>query len=169
MNALETLFKDNFIKLCEFALKWTRSEELAKDVVQEAFVVFIEKPLLLQKPLPAVKNLLYTMVRNKSIDAYRRSKAQVRNTAQDAEVDDGDSDHLDNLIKAEIVGELQKEINNLPLACRAICELIYFHDKKYKDVAQELNISINTVKTQRQRAIKALRNKFLNAFIALFT
>jgi len=167
MKTFETLFKDNFVKLCEFAYQWTRSDEMSKDVVQDAFLVLIEKPDLLEKPLPVIKSFLYTIVKNKSIDAYRYSKIREIKTTGDNAEEAYESNYLETLIRAEIVGELYKELDKLPYACKNICELIYIQEKKYDEVAQELNISINTVKTQRQRAIKALRDKFLSLLFSI--
>ncbi|ULT23508.1 RNA polymerase sigma-70 factor [Sphingobacterium sp. E70] len=167
METFETLFKDNFVKLCEFAYQWTRSDEMSKDVVQDAFLVLIEKPDLLEKALPVIKSFLYTTVKNKSIDAYRHSKVREINATQEQATEADESNYLETLIRAEIVGELHKELDKLPEACKNICELIYIQEKKYEEVAKELNISINTVKTQRQRAIKALRDKFLSLLFSI--
>ncbi|GAA0881890.1 RNA polymerase sigma-70 factor [Sphingobacterium siyangense subsp. cladoniae] len=168
MSTFETLFGDNFVKLCEFSYQWTRSDELSKDVVQDAFLILIEKPDILQKPLPVIKSFLYSTVKNKSIDAYRYSKVREINTAHHLTDDIDDNNYLEALIRAEVVGELHKELGKLPSACKNICELIYIQEKKYEEVAKELNISINTVKTQRQRAIKALRDKFLSIIFFVF-
>ncbi len=168
MITIETLFKDNFVKLCEFAYKWTRSDELSRDMVQEAFLVLMMKPDLLRSSPSTIKSFLYTTVKNKSIDVYRHGKVREIKGSWDDGIDSDESDHLENLIRAEIIGELHQELSKLPSACKAVCELIYFENKKYEEVAQELNISVNTVKTQRQRAIKALKIKFLNLMLSIF-
>ncbi len=91
---------------------------------------------------------------------------RVRNQINNDEPDDYDI--LDNLINAELIGTLHRELNELPEGCQRICRLIYIDGLKYDEVAQELNVSVNTVKTQRMRAINLLKRKFLNILLAIF-
>ena len=64
---------------------------------------------------------------------------------------------LSNLIKAEVVMSLREAIDKLPEGCRMVLKLAYFEGLKNDEIASELGISINTVKTQRQRAMKLIR------------
>ena len=72
---------------------------------------------------------------------------------------------LDDLINAELIGALHRELNQLPEGCQRVCRLIYLEGMKYDEVAQELDVSVNTVKTQRIRAINLLKTKFLNLIL----
>ena len=73
---------------------------------------------------------------------------------------------LDDLINAELIGALHRELNQLPEGCQRICRLIYLDGMKYEEVARELDVSVNTVKTQRVRAINLLKTKFLNLILS---
>ena len=44
--------------------------------------------------------------------------------------------------------------------------MFYFEHKSYQEIAEELGISISTVKNQKIRAVKILRKQF--PYIALF-
>jgi RNA polymerase sigma factor (sigma-70 family) len=46
-----------------------------------------------------------------------------------------------------------------PDQCRKVLELAVFDSKTYNEIAEELNISKNTVKTQMGRAYKHLKEK----------
>ena len=50
-------------------------------------------------------------------------------------------------------------INQLPPERRRIFMMVYAEGKKYKVVAEHLQISINTVRTQLSRSLKFLREK----------
>ena len=52
---------------------------------------------------------------------------------------------------------LMKAVKNLPVKCQQVLVAICFNEKKYKDVAEEMQVSVNTVKTQLARALKLLR------------
>lgn len=161
MSSIEFLFKEYYLKLSEFAYRWVNSEDIAKDIVQDAFMVLIEKEGMLDKPKIVLKSFLYTTVKNLSINYIRREQIadRINNVIAVDEMDE--TDILKNLIQAEIIGELYHELELLPEGCKHICKLIYFEDKKYQEVASEMDISINTVKTQRQRALRILKSKFL--------
>ena len=52
---------------------------------------------------------------------------------------------------------IREAIDKLPEGCRMVLKLAYFEGLKNDEIATELGISINTVKTQRQRAMKLMR------------
>ena len=52
---------------------------------------------------------------------------------------------------------LEESIKELPGDYKRVLELIYFEGLKYREVAEKLDLSIETVKTQRRRAIGKLR------------
>lgn len=54
--------------------------------------------------------------------------------------------------------KLYKEIEALPLKSKEVFKAIVLENQKYKEVALELGISVNTVKTHYSRALKQLRN-----------
>ena len=78
-----------------------------------------------------------------------------------------DTDLMESLIQAEVIAALHKELNALPQGCQHVCRLIYMEGKKYEEVASELNISVNTVKSQRSLALRLLREKFTSFFILI--
>jgi len=170
MLTVEGLFKTYFLRLKSFAINWVKTEELAKDIVQDAFLVLVEQEGILLKPELVVKSFLYSTVKNLCLNHIRRDQTRNRINAQLPREEIDDVDLMDNLIRSEVMGELYAEIKQLPEGCQHICKLIYFEGKKYEEVAVELNISINTVKTQRQRALRLLKNRLLYTilYIMLF-
>jgi RNA polymerase sigma-70 factor (ECF subfamily) len=162
MLSTEYYFNKYFLQLSVFAFPWVGSEEIAKDIVQDAFIVLMGRQDLLEKGEPVIKSFLYSSVKNLAMNIKRRNIVfdRVRNQFDTDKPDDNDI--LDNLINAELIGALHRELNELPEGCQRICRLIYLDGMKYEEVAQELNVSVNTVKTQRMRAINLLKRKFLN-------
>jgi len=59
------------------------------------------------------------------------------------------TDELDTLIK--------RSIDELPPQCKKVFQLSRFKEMSYQEIAKELEISVNTVKTQLKLAIKKLR------------
>ena len=63
-----------------------------------------------------------------------------------------------------------KAIGRLPDECRRVFRLSRFEERKYEEIAKELNISVNTVKYHIKRALALLHedlSKYLTAVILL--
>ncbi len=163
-STVEYFFKRYYVRLCSFAYPWVESKDIAEDIVQDAFIVLVNYPDILLKEERQIKSFLYSTVKNLAMKHKRDSQIAKRiNESLKVEEEDG-QDLLASLIKAEIVGELHAELVKLPDSCQHICRLIYLEEMKYEEVAQELNLSINTIKSQRQRAIRLLKDRFLSIF-----
>ena len=59
-------------------------------------------------------------------------------------------------------------LNSLPEKCKEVFELSCLEGMKYKDIAAQLNISVNTVKSLRVRAVELLKEKLTNESELLF-
>lgn len=153
-KAFTAVFDKNYETLCLYAVRFTEDLVEAEDVVQEAFVRFWE----MYRDRLTVENarpLLYRMVRNMCVD---RARAKRWSTV-DAEVM---ADQLVYYFQPESEGDskidlLMEAVRNLPEKCQQVLVAICFNEKKYKEVAEEMSVSVNTVKTQLARALKLLR------------
>ena len=153
-KAFTAVFDKNYETLCLYAVRFTEDLVEAEDVVQEAFVRFWE----MHRDRLTVENarpLLYRMVRNMCVD---RARAKRWSTV-DAEVM---ADQLVYYFQPESEGDskidlLMEAVRNLPEKCQQVLIAICFNEKKYKEVAEEMSVSVNTVKTQLARALKLLR------------
>lgn len=72
------------------------------------------------------------------------------------------------LFDEKIIGEIKEELEQMPRQTRKIISLIFIQNVKYQEVADEMNISINTVKTLLRNGIKHLRNRFSDRFLILY-
>lgn len=153
-KAFTAVFDKNYETLCLYAVRFTEDLVEAEDVVQEAFVRFWE----MYRDRLTVENarpLLYRMVRNMCVD---RARAKRWSTV-DAEVM---ANQLVYYFQPESEGDskidlLMEAVRNLPEKCQQVLVAICFNEKKYKEVAEEMSVSVNTVKTQLARALKLLR------------
>ena len=73
----------------------------------------------------------------------------------------------------ELIQEIETEISNMPEQTREIIQGVFFQGLKYQEVADQLGISINTVKTLLKNGMKHLREHFsgrgdLFLFVFLF-
>lgn len=86
------------------------------------------------------------------------------------ELSDSEINIVDSLQDEEELREKEKKameaLEALPKQELAVVKAIILENKKYKEAAEELQISINTLKTHLSRALKHLRQN--NNFIYLF-
>lgn len=109
------------------------------------------------------------MVRNGSLLALKKEQKVVE---LDHKLSDETTEFDFNILEEELYSDLIDALNSLPEKCKEVFELSCLEGMKYKDIAEQLNISINTVKSQRARAIELLKEKLKNhselLFILLF-
>ena len=155
-SGLRQMFDTYYSPLCAFALKYIDSFDLAEDLVQEVFIKFWEKRSVEQLH-GSLKSYLFTAVKNNSLN-YLRQNNKYRIEELDDEFDilmEDTPDKEDLEMKKQ---KLYKELDALPPQSRLVFEAIIFNDKRYKEVAEDLDVSVNTIKTHFSRALKQLRS-----------
>ncbi|MFA5329585.1 MAG: RNA polymerase sigma-70 factor [Prolixibacteraceae bacterium] len=168
-NGEEINFKDFFDvyypELTVFASRYISNLNACEDIVQEVFISFWEK----KKTFPnviAVKAFFYTSTRNSCLDFIKHSKVEDRYRIQNMKGVEVSESFLEEVIRKEAYSEIYREINKLPEMGKKVL-LLALHDNSNEQIAESLNITINTVKTHKARAYKFLR-KNLNEFLLLF-
>ncbi|SUJ04565.1 Sigma-24 [Sphingobacterium spiritivorum] len=153
---IKELFEQNYFGLVEFSWRLVRCEEASRDIVQDVFAKLLRKEDFLTDKHILTKAYLYTMTKNASLNYLRKIQTitcyEHANTAGET----SDADVLEALIYAESIDQLYKAIQSLPEACRNICKMTYLEEKSNLEVAEFYGISINTVKTQKKRALELL-------------
>lgn len=145
-------------KLVQFSNVLLKNKEASEEIVEDVFV----KLWCNRNKIMEIDNLivyLYVMVKNKSLN-FLSAKTNNLIVAPfdylDIELVDMNSLPDDLLISAEMMGQMKKAIENLPPRCKMIYKLIREDGLKYKEVAQILNISVNTIDVQMAVAVKRI-------------
>lgn len=163
LSAAETeefshVFKKYYPRLCHFSFRVTGCRALSEDICQEAFIRYWNYRNNIADSEDAVRSYLYTVVRNACISKLRHDKVVKRYLkSQDAAGEnDITIDHA--MIRSEVAAEIHSALEKLPQGCRQVVQMAYLDGMKNKEIASKLGVSVNTVKTQRQRAIHLLRS-----------
>jgi RNA polymerase sigma-70 factor (ECF subfamily) len=167
-KGLAFFFNRYYSQLVFFSITITNNEASSDDAVKDAFIKLwkVRQSLAESKK---IKALLYRIVRNASIDILREEKSRNhRSEVFYLEQHNNEGTVLQKMVEAETYQQLYNALSHLPPRCRQIFELFYFHDKPIKEIAEELGISVNTVKTQKQRAIQMLRENSASLSMLLF-
>ncbi|NIJ43898.1 RNA polymerase sigma-70 factor (ECF subfamily) [Wenyingzhuangia heitensis] len=156
-NTYNELYNLLYSSLCVFSNKYVNNLEKSKDIVQEVFVKLWNHKILLEKE-EAIKAYLYTSVRNKSLDYLKSKEYRVKNSASNIDLTHLKSEtYFEKEVLIEEVSRLvDKALQTLPDKCRGIVELSMKGHQNH-EIAEELKISVNTVKSQKKIAYKKLR------------
>lgn len=162
----ELIFKSYYRALVTFAMSYTSSDE-AEDIVQEIFVKMWTNMTFNKLSDTSIKSYLYTSVRNRSIDLIRSKK---RNGGERIELSDEkaitnneniESDAInyeEEMERVEKIRRIYCAIETLPEQCKKIFKKVHLEEKSYLEVAQEMDLSLNTVKVQMYRASVKIRD-----------
>jgi RNA polymerase sigma-70 factor (ECF subfamily) len=71
------------------------------------------------------------------------------------------------LLELELEEKISQAIEHLPEECREVFKMSRMDDKKYEEIASELNVSVNTVKYHMKNALLKLRNELSKYLIVL--
>ncbi|CCZ09724.1 MULTISPECIES: RNA polymerase sigma factor [Culturomica] len=155
-KGLQLLFHKFYKPLVMYAMKYVHRQDEAEDMVQEVFIKFWEKNSFISVA-SQLKAYLYQAVRNHCLN-YLEKNANHRLENSFERIEITEEEMSEEAIWNLRMEEIYQEINNLPPRSREIFIAIVFHNKKYKEIAGELNISVNTVKTILSRAMLTLKN-----------
>ncbi|WP_276496762.1 RNA polymerase sigma-70 factor [Pontibacter litorisediminis] len=158
-STLKQLFEMYYPRLVYFSAQIVNCKESAEDIAQEAFVKYWNQRSEVAPHQLAVKNYLYSTVKHASLNLARHQKVKADYAAALSSMR-ATEESLDTvIIQAEALAQLHHAISTLPAHCQRISKMCYLQGMKNQEVAEELGISINTVKTQKQRALQLLRLK----------
>lgn len=155
---IRSLFDLYYTRLCYFANRLIGNKDAAEDIVQDAFVAYWKKSTDFENEL-SIKNFLYLTVKNACLNLIRHEQVVKRYAESNDDSGYTEEKITENIIRSEVAGEIHTAIATLPKGCRQVLELAYFGELKNDEIAEQLQVSINTVKTQKARALQLLRLK----------
>jgi RNA polymerase sigma-70 factor (family 1) len=158
-NAFELLYDSTVIFLTSQAFSILKDRELVKDILQDVFVTLYTR----RNELPAEMNVIgyltnavkykvSTLLRDQlSRNTHHSTILQSELRASSSQSFPYENNELKNRIRASI--------ETLPEKCRQAFMLNHYGSMSYKDIAQEMGISVKTVEKHIGKALQVLRNK----------
>ena len=167
------VFDSFYPRLLRFAKGYVCNRFDAENIVQDVFLRLWEKRTLLPKDIN-LQAYLPAMVKNQCMDFLKHQQVVERhfvnrNSAIQQEMafnyyaisrfdpEQPDVESLERLV--------EKAINELPEQCRKAFELSRYNELKYKEIADEMGISVKTVETHISHALKILRITLKDLFL----
>lgn len=167
----EWVYDQFYRALVVFSMQMTNSLETAEDLVQEVFIKLLERKPPFESAA-ALRGYLYESVRNASINHLQhknmRSCHEINIDEIPIRVDIGNIGDDGTFDKEEIYRQLYLCIDQLPERQRDVF-LLAMQGKRNAEIARQLQISINTVKTLKQRGKQTLSARLSpEAFVLLY-
>lgn len=156
------------------AYRYLMNADMAEDVVQYVYTRLWEFRSELRVGI-SLKNYLFTMTKNHVLNLIRNENSAITKNYEIAQsVPTYEDNLIENLEKKELMSSFYKAVDMLPAQKRDICLMKVQEELTNQEIAERMNLSINTIKTHYSEALKLLRiylNKMLIiiAFTTLMT
>ena len=160
----KSIFDEYFSSLYYYAVKIIHDNQIAEDIVQEIFLDLWKKRN--EVYINKIANYLYTAVRFRCMNHIRHEKVKVDFSAKKIREYEPQIDDSIIMIEEEMVKEINKLINSMPEQRKKVF-LLFLDGLSQDEIASELNISINTVKTHKLKARQFLRDHLKNSLYLL--
>ena len=149
---IEYLFRNYYIQLVLYVFRIVKIRSVAEDIVQDVFLKVLEKR---QKKDVDIQ-YLHVAVRHLAFNYLRDTKCLI-NALPDNRLPDTEIDMERELRYMQYLKQVHAAIEELPPACRQVFKEVYWGRRKYVDVADELNVSVNTVRSHMYMALSTLK------------
>ncbi|MGV3762258.1 RNA polymerase sigma-70 factor [Parapedobacter sp.] len=155
----ERCYKAYYGMLCMIAYEYTRDEMQAEEMVGNTFLALWEKRESLHVTT-SVKSYLIKSTQNTCLQHLRKRKLETQRLGDDfvlTHIPWSNDYPLGRLFEKELSDIIEKAVESLPPQCRRAFLLSRVEQLSYVQIAETMQISENTVKTQLKKALSRLR------------
>lgn len=154
-QAFKYTFDSLYQSLCLFTNRYINNLPAAEDIVQETFLSLWNHHQEMSSS-SHIKSFLYLTAHNTALDYLRHEKVKNHYNEKAIVLLETTENFIHFIIEEEVEQILLKTEENLPQQCKQIF-ILTMQGKNNEEIASLLNISVNTVKTQKKIAYKKLK------------
>lgn len=167
-SAFRVLFNSYSSKLFYFSLKFLKEKEASQEIVQEVFLNLWINRAKLDAQYP-IAPYLYILTRRLTLNSLR----QIANSKSAKErmwlsVQKTSNETEEQVLLEDLERFTEQILVKLPKQQQLIYRMSRNQELSYDEIAEELNISRNTVKNHLVAALKTLRTQLQKAFSMLY-
>jgi RNA polymerase sigma-70 factor (ECF subfamily) len=156
-DAFARLFKHFAPRLKGFGLRRGTDAASSEELAQETMLTVWRKAETFDPSRATVSTWIFTIVRNKRIDLFRREghpEADLAEAAEKADEGPAADDEVDRVRSSET---LRKALKVLPVEQLEVLQKAFFEDKSHSVIAAEMGLPLGTVKSRIRLALARLR------------
>lgn len=160
-DGITLLFERYYQPLCNHAVRYVSSREVAEDIVSDLFYELQSKEIF-KTITVSFRAFLFTAVRHRAFDYVRLEMSRSTSLEQAGAVPIPVGQHPDTVTQfEELYHDIEKNLNLLPLQRRRVYIMHRFEGKKYSEIAEDLNLSVKTVEGHMAQAINQMRKAMI--------
>ncbi|MGQ1785437.1 MULTISPECIES: RNA polymerase sigma-70 factor [unclassified Saccharicrinis] len=161
------LFDEFYPSMYHYANKLVGNEVAADDLTQEVFMNLWDKREELE--IQTYAGFLYTSIRHRCMNYLRAEQRRTIGNARLQQKNEGKVEDRILLIEEEVVRHIKKLLSEMPEQRRKVFEL-HMEGYSQQEIADKLDVSVNTIKTHKLKARQFLKAQLKNTlgFLLLF-
>lgn len=155
--AFAALFRHFAPRVKAFLMKSGAGASLAEECAQDVMATLWQKAHLFDPARASVSTWVYTIARNRRIDALRRARR-----AEPEDLDWGpepEPDQAEALEAQQETERLGQALASLPLPQRTLIERAFYGDLSHSEIAAETGLPLGTIKSRIRLALDKLRQR----------
>ncbi|RXQ90956.1 RNA polymerase sigma-70 factor [Ancylomarina salipaludis] len=160
-KSYEAFFKKYYQDLYLWANSILKDTEAAEDIVQDFFIDFWEQKRF-KSITTNLQSYIFRSIRNSCLNYIKRKQKLIYDIEHLKEKETAPQANFETIENSQ---QIYSAINELPEKCREVFILCCVNGYTYIEAAEELNITINTVRTHMVRAFKFLREKLKSPYL----
>jgi RNA polymerase sigma-70 factor (ECF subfamily) len=156
-KALEEVYAMFYDPLVYFGEKLVLNRQAAEEIVVDVFIKVFRSELAFTN-MTHLRTYLFEAVKNQSLNFLRGEKRYARHLAAYQGIIESNIENAENeQIEAAAMELIAKAVEGLPTECRRIFDLLYREHLSYQEIADRLQLKVQTVRNQNARAIAYIR------------
>lgn len=156
-DCFHALFRRYYKPLCTYATRFVAPVR-AEELVQDTLMWLWENRMTLLPEMP-IKSLLFTIVKNKSINSASRSTIRSRVFRELAETYEEEFDDPDFYLEGDLMRRLNEALEKLPPEFRQTFRMHRLEGLTHKEIAEALHVSPQTVNYRIGQTVRLLREE----------
>ncbi|MDE5422134.1 sigma-70 family RNA polymerase sigma factor [Ancylomarina sp. DW003] len=153
-KGMDLLFSRYYKPLVLFGNAYLNDIHTSEDIVQDKFIQFWNEKLYENINSKSLSSYLFTLVKNACLNHIKKNDV----LANSAEVEFMDlAEEEAKRIAEEGILKVKEALKELPEKTRQVVKYVMIQNMQYKEAAEELDVSVNTIKTLLKHGLKKLR------------
>lgn len=151
------VFDSCYDGLCRYAFTLLKDFDQAEDLVQSIMVKLWERRESLEIKT-SVRSYLFRAVYNQCLNQLEHNTIKKKYDVGVQRIPGLDEQQPD-VFPQELEDRIKKAVDSLPQQCRLIFMMSRYEDMRYSEIAEKLDISVNTIQNQICKALKILKDE----------
>ncbi|SDF78868.1 RNA polymerase sigma-70 factor, ECF subfamily [Limimonas halophila] len=156
-QAFAALFSHFAPRVKAYLRRMGADDSLAEELAQDCLLTVWRRAHLFDRRQAGVSTWIFTIARNKRVDALRRERWPNVDPDDPSSLTDK-SANADSVIEAaQREGRLREAVETLPQEQATLLRMAYFDEKSHSAIAAELELPLGTVKSRLRLALGRLK------------